>query len=208
MCTEQIRRFSKMPFAHAIGITIPYRVAKAVIWTSMAWFTHQDLVALPGRGSHEVTDARLVCDGHRIEAPPSGVSRPTQLHVRAAETARAWTRVKGVQWSNPTYGPGPTTLSRKDRTLANRLAVDVASWALLADRRLALYSKVAPQGWPEPGHHVCRVLKRLWIPLVIVAVVVAGGLTVSRLHGIFGSRSARPTPTQGSRTPNRSTPST
>lgn len=30
-------------------------------------------------------------------------------------------------------------------------------------------------------------LKRLWIPLVIVAVVVAGGLTVSRLHGIFGS---------------------
>ncbi|AAS03558.1 MULTISPECIES: MmpS family protein [Mycobacterium avium complex (MAC)] len=30
-------------------------------------------------------------------------------------------------------------------------------------------------------------MKRLWIPLVIVAVVVAGGLTVSRLHGIFGS---------------------
>lgn len=30
-------------------------------------------------------------------------------------------------------------------------------------------------------------LKRLWIPLLIVAVVAAGGLTVSRLHGIFGS---------------------
>jgi hypothetical protein len=31
------------------------------------------------------------------------------------------------------------------------------------------------------------VLKRLWIPLVILVVIGAGGLTVSRLHGIFGS---------------------
>ncbi|OBH56258.1 MmpS family protein [Mycobacterium sp. E2479] len=28
---------------------------------------------------------------------------------------------------------------------------------------------------------------RLWVPLVILAVVVAGGFTVSRLHGVFGS---------------------
>jgi hypothetical protein len=28
---------------------------------------------------------------------------------------------------------------------------------------------------------------RLWIPLVILVVIGAGGLTVSRLHGIFGS---------------------
>jgi hypothetical protein len=27
----------------------------------------------------------------------------------------------------------------------------------------------------------------LWIPLVIVAVVVAGGVSVARLHGMFGS---------------------
>lgn len=27
----------------------------------------------------------------------------------------------------------------------------------------------------------------MWIPLVILAVVVAGGITVTRLHGIFGS---------------------
>jgi MmpS family membrane protein len=31
------------------------------------------------------------------------------------------------------------------------------------------------------------VLKRLWIPLVILVVIGAGGFTVSRLHGIFGS---------------------
>lgn len=34
---------------------------------------------------------------------------------------------------------------------------------------------------------IFRVLRRLWIPLVILAVIGAGGLTVSRLHGIFGS---------------------
>ncbi|PND54910.1 hypothetical protein CRM90_25445 [Mycobacterium sp. ENV421] len=30
-------------------------------------------------------------------------------------------------------------------------------------------------------------MRRLWIPLVVIAVLAAGGLTVSRLHGIFGS---------------------
>jgi hypothetical protein len=39
---------------------------------------------------------------------------------------------------------------------------------------------------------ISRVLKRLWIPLLIVVVVGAGGLTVARLHGIFGAEK-RPT---------------
>ncbi|MCK0173971.1 MULTISPECIES: MmpS family transport accessory protein [Mycobacteriaceae] len=30
-------------------------------------------------------------------------------------------------------------------------------------------------------------MRRLWIPLVVVIVVAAGGFTVSRLHGVFGS---------------------
>jgi hypothetical protein len=34
---------------------------------------------------------------------------------------------------------------------------------------------------------IFRVLKRLWIPLVILAVIGAGGFAVSRLHGVFGS---------------------
>lgn len=33
---------------------------------------------------------------------------------------------------------------------------------------------------------------RLWIPLVILAVVGAGGLTVARLHGLFGSEKRVP----------------
>ncbi|MGB7111454.1 MAG: MmpS family protein [Mycobacterium sp.] len=32
-----------------------------------------------------------------------------------------------------------------------------------------------------------RVLRRLWVPLIILVVIGAGGFTVSRLHGIFGS---------------------
>jgi hypothetical protein len=39
----------------------------------------------------------------------------------------------------------------------------------------------------NPGLAIFRVLRRLWIPLVIVVVISAGGLTVSRLHGLFGS---------------------
>lgn len=34
---------------------------------------------------------------------------------------------------------------------------------------------------------VIKLLGRLWIPLVVVAVLAAGGLAVSRLHGIFGN---------------------
>jgi MmpS family membrane protein len=43
-------------------------------------------------------------------------------------------------------------------------------------------------GWkPGEGFTIFGVLRRLWIPLVILVVIAAGGLTVSRLHGIFGS---------------------
>jgi hypothetical protein len=31
------------------------------------------------------------------------------------------------------------------------------------------------------------VLRRLWIPLLILVVLAVGGFTVSRLHGVFGS---------------------
>lgn len=34
---------------------------------------------------------------------------------------------------------------------------------------------------------ILRALKRVWIPLAIAVVVAVGGLTVSRLHGLFGS---------------------
>lgn len=54
-------------------------------------------------------------------------------------------------------------------------------------------SSTGPQGpagsqtYRHRGSNFIAALKRFWIPLLIVAVVAAGGLTVSRLHGIFGS---------------------
>lgn len=37
------------------------------------------------------------------------------------------------------------------------------------------------------GFAILGVLRRVWIPLLILAVLGAGGFTVSRLHGVFGS---------------------
>jgi hypothetical protein len=37
------------------------------------------------------------------------------------------------------------------------------------------------------GFGIFRVLRRLWIPLVILLVIAGGGFTVTRLHSVFGS---------------------
>ncbi len=37
------------------------------------------------------------------------------------------------------------------------------------------------------GLTIFGILRRLWIPLLVLVVIAAGGFTVSRLHGIFGS---------------------
>lgn len=37
------------------------------------------------------------------------------------------------------------------------------------------------------GFRIFGVLRRLWIPLVVLVVIAAGGWSVSRLRGIFGS---------------------
>ena len=39
----------------------------------------------------------------------------------------------------------------------------------------------------DQGFTIFGVLRRLWVPLIVLVVIGAGGLTVSRLHGIFGS---------------------
>ncbi|GAT12937.1 hypothetical protein H7I77_13795 [Mycolicibacterium novocastrense] len=39
-----------------------------------------------------------------------------------------------------------------------------------------------------------KVLRRLWIPLLIVAVVVVAGLVVDRVRGYFGAEGTRVTP--------------
>jgi hypothetical protein len=67
----------KTLFTHAIGITIPYRVAKPpdTEETGVVYSSRSGRVPR-GRGSHEVTETRLVGDVHRIKAPQSGVLLP------------------------------------------------------------------------------------------------------------------------------------
>lgn len=52
--------------------------------------------------------------------------------------------------------------------------------------------RAARQSQRKRRFTIFRVLQRLWIPLLIVVVMGAGGLTVARLHGIFGTEK-RPT---------------
>jgi hypothetical protein len=56
---------------------------------------------------------------------------------------------------------------------------------------VALSSSVAPiRGWNGvKGYAFVRVLRRIWILLVVLMVIGCGGFTVSRVHGIFGSES-------------------
>jgi hypothetical protein len=84
--------------------------------------------------------------------------------------------------------------ARSDGTVADRRDVSQRSDRRPALLRSARQPSPAPraQGGPRKSHRnkgfaIFGVLKRLWIPLVILVVIGAGGLTVSRLHGIFGS---------------------
>lgn len=64
------------------------------------------------------------------------------------------------------------------------------------------YPQPAPEPAPAPrtknvsrkkrgaGRAIFTTLGRLWIPLVIIGVIIAGGLTVTRLHGVFGSENS------------------
>ena len=68
----------------------------------------------------------------------------------------------------------PETLPRGDRTEATVVNPPVAS---RKHRR-------------NFGSSILGFLLRLWIPLVVLAVIAAGGIAVSRLHGVFGSEKA------------------
>lgn len=48
------------------------------------------------------------------------------------------------------------------------------------------------RGARRRGLNIFGLLRRLWIPLLVLVVVAAGAFAVSRLHGLFGSEK-RPT---------------
>jgi hypothetical protein len=46
---------------------------------------------------------------------------------------------------------------------------------------------MVPDGAIARRATIFGLVKRLWIPLLVLAVIIAGGFTVSRLHTVFGS---------------------
>jgi hypothetical protein len=64
---------------------------------------------------------------------------------------------------------------------------DVATADVGEVNQASLTPRVPQQGRRKRRFGIFRVLRRLWIPLVILAVIGGGGWTVSRLHGVFGT---------------------
>ncbi|MGB3476919.1 MAG: MmpS family protein [Mycobacterium sp.] len=49
-----------------------------------------------------------------------------------------------------------------------------------------MWVRVSKACWCE-GTSIFKVLSRVWIPLVILAVICVAAFTVTRIHGLFGS---------------------
>jgi hypothetical protein len=56
-----------------------------------------------------------------------------------------------------------------------------------AGRRLTFFRPSPAARARGRSRSIFTALKRLWIPLVLLVVICAGGFTVARLHGAFGS---------------------
>ena len=145
------------------------------------------------RCSFEVIAAQLACGVHAQGAPAWGpaivcVSCRVEQDIR-----QVWTRVEGwMRWSSggceTLLGPSTMSLTRVPWTLAKSLAGDGNHLRRAGQPSAAPPTLSGSRGIRRNrGVSIFKVLGRLWVPLVILAVVVAGGFTVSRLHGIFGS---------------------
>ena len=53
--------------------------------------------------------------------------------------------------------------------------------------RSAIASPTSPERVVGAEFGILKTLKRLWIPLVILAVIAAGGFAVSKLRSVFGT---------------------
>ena len=96
--------------------------------------------------------------------------------VRDVDVAEAWSDVAIADLPDVDRRPGSRTHSIRE---------------VLSNLRPRLESNSKDPS--ECGDSRFReLLRRLWIPLLIAVVIGGGGLTVARLHGIFGSEK-RPT---------------
>lgn len=89
---------------------------------------------------------------------------------------------------------GVRGVARAPSDVATAGQQEINPWSRPAFPETAHQSPHAPtasggfrKGRRNRGFTISKVLRRLWIPLVILVVVAGGGFTVARLHGVFGS---------------------
>ena len=94
-----------------------------------------------------------------------------------------------IQGNVPTDGSAQADLGDSEHRDSPRRSGSRLSAARRAKRSSP---EDAPAKTPRKRKHrplaaVSSMIRRLWIPLVVLVVVAAGGFTVFRIHGIFGS---------------------
>ena len=99
-----------------------------------------------------------------------------QRHRRDAPQRVLFCRGQGNHQDVLGEGPAQRRLHRSGAWFTRHYLV--APVSSVADRSIAERVK---------SMRIVRVLRRVWIPLVVLVVVGCGGLIVSRLHGVFGS---------------------
>src|ERR1700722_10645967 len=89
------------------------------------------------------------------------------------------------------WGPGGVVIERAVRDVAEaRPEVTTAEPPDVSRRARRRFAFFRPSPAPRArgrSRTILTALKRLWIPLVLLVVICAGGFTVARLHGAFGS---------------------
>lgn len=86
-----------------------------------------------------------------------------------------------------TAGPPPPTRREIRRAkAADKASAKATRKAAAEDRAVQKTWAKAKRGRRSLGYWLVRLLKKAWMPLVILAVAATAAFTVERLHGVFG----------------------
>lgn len=86
-----------------------------------------------------------------------------------------------------TAGPPPPTRREIRRAkAADKASAKATRKAAAEDRAVQKTWAKAKRGRRSFGYWLVRLLKKAWMPLVILAVAATAAFTVERLHGVFG----------------------
>ncbi len=82
--------------------------------------------------------------------------------------------------------PPPTRREMRRAKAAEKASAKATRKAAAEDRAVQKTWAKAKRGRRSLGYWLVRLLKKAWMPLVILAVAATAAFTVERLHGVFG----------------------